>query len=296
MSYFIGFYVSFCRFHPLVNLCPCISDSLEIQFGFFYLLIGGDIVAISERYYKTIPYEKHQKGPLTEKQYLVYAYLLSISKWNPNEAHYFVYKNSFKIKDAIEIIGISDNTWRRAIAALIKNSYISENEKTKSYQIYYGIDYAALDINLIKLLIKYSKQFDKECGGIMPSLYSVLARYYAICNGEDVEFTLSSLCTLFFKERTKSHMRGIYIMLSLFQSLDLLGLKEIPHELNNGRSYYAYQIKWIDNKPSKKMLQMEDSYENDKVIQEFLEGIKQNIEIKEDFYGDGSGIKLNTEK
>lgn len=249
-------------------------------------------MAVSERYYKTIPYERHQKGPLTEKQYLVYAYLLSISKWNPNEAHYFVYKNSFRIKDAIEIIGISDNTWRRAIAALVKNNYIAENEKTRSYQIYYGIDYAALDINLIKLLVKYSKQFDKECGGIMPSLYSVLARYYNIC-GEEAEFTLSSLCTLFFGQKTKAHMRGIYIMLSLFQNLGLLGLKEVPHELNNGRTYYSYQIKWIDNKPSKKMLKMEDSYDNDEDMQEFFDGIRQDIEIKEEFYGDESGIKFN---
>ena len=114
-------------------------------------------MAVSERYFKTIPYEKQQKGPLTEKQYLVYAYLLSISKWNPNEAHYYVYKNSFKIKDAIEVIGVSDNTWRRAIQALITNHYISENTTTKSYQIYHGIDYAALNINLIKNLVKYSK-------------------------------------------------------------------------------------------------------------------------------------------
>lgn len=97
----------------------------------------------------------------------------------------------------------------------------------------------------------------------MPSLYSVLARYYAICGGEGCEFTLSSLCKLFFGERNKTHMRGIFIMLTLFQKLGLLGLKEIPHELNNGRSYYSYEIKWIDNKPTKTMLKMEETYEND---------------------------------
>lgn len=87
----------------------------------------------TQRYYKTIPYEKHEKGPLTEKQYLVYAYLLSISKWNPNEAHYFVYKNSFKIKDAAELLGIAEKTWRNAITALKEKHYISENTATKSY-------------------------------------------------------------------------------------------------------------------------------------------------------------------
>lgn len=252
-------------------------------------------MAVSERYFKTIPYEKQQKGPLTEKQYLVYAYLLSISKWNPNQAHYFVYKNSFKIKDAVEIIGISDNTWRRAITALKNSHYISEDTKTKSYQIYYGIDYAALDINLIKILVKYSKSFNEKYGGIMPSLYSVLARYYNIYRGEQANFTISALCSLFFADRSKDHMRAIYIMLTLFQKLELLILKEMPCELNNGKSYYTYQIQWITNKPSEKMLKLENSFESD-TIEGMLDVIKKDIEIKEEFYGDMEGIKLNCTK
>lgn len=249
-------------------------------------------MAVSERYFKTIPYEKQQKGPLTEKQYLVYAYLLSISKWNPNEAHYYVYKNSFKIKDAIEVIGVSDNTWRRAIQALITNHYISENTTTKSYQIYHGIDYAALNINLIKNLVKYSKSFNEKYGGVMPSVYSVLARYYNICRGEQAEFTISSLCSLFFADRTKAHMRAIYIMLSLFQELELLILKELPRQLNNGKTYYAYQIEWITNKPSEKMQKLESSFEDD-TIENMFDKIKKDVEIKEEFYGDINGIKMN---
>jgi len=41
------------------------------------------------------------------------------------------------------------------------------------------------------------------------------------------------------------------------------------------------------------MLKMEDSYDNDEDMQEFFDGIRQDIEIKEEFYGDESGIKFN---
>ena len=63
---------------------------------------------------------------LTAKQYLVYAYLMSISIWNAQqkEGHYYVYKNSFTVKDAATLLNISENTWRSAIRELRKQGYI----------------------------------------------------------------------------------------------------------------------------------------------------------------------------
>lgn len=64
-------------------------------------------MSVKERYFRVLDYEKKEKSPLTEKQYLVYAYLLSISKWNPLESHYYVYKNSFLVKEACALIDVS---------------------------------------------------------------------------------------------------------------------------------------------------------------------------------------------
>ena len=63
---------------------------------------------------------------LTAKQYLVYAYLMSISIWNAQqkEGHYYVYKNSFTVKEAAALLNISENTWRSAIRELRKQGYI----------------------------------------------------------------------------------------------------------------------------------------------------------------------------
>lgn len=47
--------------------------------------MGGGIVSVKDRYFRVVDYERQEKVSLTEKQYLVYAYLLSISKWNPTE-------------------------------------------------------------------------------------------------------------------------------------------------------------------------------------------------------------------
>ena len=48
-----------------------------------------------DRYFEALDMKKRQRAKLTAKQYLVYSYLVSISKWNANKAeqHYYTYKN-----------------------------------------------------------------------------------------------------------------------------------------------------------------------------------------------------------
>ena len=47
-----------------------------------------------DRYFEALDMKKRQRAKLTPKQYLVYSYLVSISKWNANKAeqHYYTYK------------------------------------------------------------------------------------------------------------------------------------------------------------------------------------------------------------
>ena len=50
-----------------------------------------------DRWFEALDYQKKIKSTLTAKQYLVYSYLLSVSKWNPQdkEDHYYVYFNKY---------------------------------------------------------------------------------------------------------------------------------------------------------------------------------------------------------
>lgn len=80
---------------------------------------------------------------------MVYSYLLSISKWNPQdkEDHYYVYFNSFKIKDACELLKISQPTWRSAIEKLENLGYIRKYPEQKFFLIDYAREsYAPLNI------------------------------------------------------------------------------------------------------------------------------------------------------
>ena len=54
-----------------------------------------------DRYFEALDIKKKQRAKLTPKQYLVYSYLVSISKWNANKAeqHYYTYKNSYVFND-----------------------------------------------------------------------------------------------------------------------------------------------------------------------------------------------------
>ena len=87
-----------------------------------------------DRLFEALNYGKGQKAKLTNKQYLVYSYLMSVSKWDSldREHHYYVYKNSFVIKQVCEMLGISQPTWRSAIEKLVLEGYI---ENYKSYYI-----------------------------------------------------------------------------------------------------------------------------------------------------------------
>lgn len=79
-----------------------------------------------DRYFEALDMKKRQRAKLTPKQYLVYSYLVSISKWNANKAeqHYYTYKNSYVLNDVCKDLGLSANTWRSSIKILEEKGYI----------------------------------------------------------------------------------------------------------------------------------------------------------------------------
>lgn len=241
-------------------------------------------MSVRERYFKVIDYEKRKKGPLTEKQYLVYAYLLSISKWNTTESHYYVYKNSFLVKDACELIGISQPTWRKALEKLNEERYIHIDKEKKCYKIYFDVSWARLDLSLIKFLVESSYTFNDKIGGICPSLYGVICRYWNISKNTNQEcfVILSQLSDLFFGERTKTHLFGIWTMLQVFQKLNLMQITEIPKKTKAGKDYTAYRIDFVETKITKEIQILEGNIREDK--EESLGDIVKTIIDTKDFY------------
>ena len=249
--------------------------------------MGVLIMSVKDRYFRVVDYERQEKVSLTEKQYLVYAYLLSISKWNPTESHYYVYKSSFLVKDACQLIGVSQPTWRKALEKLENEAYISFNKEKKYYTIFFDISWAKLDISLIKFLVEYSKILSEEFGGILPALYGVICRYWIIQKGagENCIVYLSQLSNLFFSDRTKEHLTGIWTMLMLFKELGLMQFQEIPMRNKIGRDYTGYKIVFVENVLSKKILSMQNMHEDiDEPVEEMIKKIITTKNNFEEYY------------
>lgn len=77
--------------------------------------------------------EKYFK--LTDNQWTVYYYLLSISRFNKEEMHRYIYKNSFSITETSKRLGISKQTFYNSLATLKKRGLIVIMENWNYYVI-----------------------------------------------------------------------------------------------------------------------------------------------------------------
>lgn len=198
-----------------------------------------------DRLFEALNYGKGEKAKLTTKQYLVYSYLMSISKWDAldKEQHYYVYKNSFLIKDACTLIGISQPTWRTAIKKLKEEFYIQEFDKYFIIEI--PNTYAPLNIDLIKFLLPFGAAI--ENGGNIISLYSIIYRYwqYSTNNEKVCEITINQLRKLFNTKHDKTVLTSYRIMLNLFEYYGLIKVNKVGRQFQ-GNPYTGYIIQKVE--------------------------------------------------
>lgn len=196
------------------------------------------------RLFEALNYGSKEKSKLTTKQYLVYSYLMSISKWNPKrrEDHYYVYKNSFTVVGACKKINISQPTWRTAIEKLWKLGYIEDGGDY--YEILMPEVYAPLDINLIRFLLPFGSTIQN--GGNIISVYSIIYLYYYYCseNRDTCEITLNQLRKLFNERHDNDTVQKYRLMLSLFESYGLIYMKKVGRQYN-GNPYTGYIIQGV---------------------------------------------------
>lgn len=236
--------------------------------------------AALRRNFEALEVEKKQKqARLTPKQYLVYSYLMSISKWNAQtkETHYYVYKNSFKIKDACEAIGISQPTWRSAIAKLEQEQYIKD--MGEYYKIRLKEPYAPLHIDLIKTLLPYGKELSAihKQGGNIIAVYSLLYRYWIGCQGNrsDCKITVNQIKAIFKSERTDITTRVYKMMLGIFEAYDLINMTIHYQAAPDGKPYPIYTIYNVKLELPKGM---ENEEIGDSEINHILDTIKANLD------------------
>ena len=195
----------------------------------------------TQRRYEAFEYKEKEKAVLTTKQYLVYSYLMSISKWNwkENEQHYYVYKNSFKVKDACQLLDISQPTWRNTIKKLKEFGYITITDT--GYKIYFSKTYVPIELNLIKTLLSFGIKIG--CGNIV-SIYSLIYKYWEACkkDREECTITIGQIKKIFTTKRNESDTVLYKTVLSIFESLGLIELS-VRTKSYNGVKYNEYLIK-----------------------------------------------------
>lgn len=217
---------------------------------------------------EALPYGGEKEARLTNKQYLVYAYLVSISTYNSFDSisQYYVYKNSFKVKNACKILNITQPTWRSAIEALISNNYIIK------YSNYYTIkipDYCIpLEVDLIKFLLKIGSQI--ETGGNIVGVYTEIFRYWKMCiESQDIcKITITKLKLPFTCQREKEVMSTYKLLLKIF---DYFNLIEIEKSKKNGALGNFYIVKNVSSS-----LPKETSDISAEDIKNILDSLKRN--------------------
>lgn len=72
---------------------------------------------------------------MPKKSWIVYYYLLSVSKWNSKdkEQHRYVYKKDINISEISKKLKVSRNTYYSAIKNLIENDIIVEDSYNDKY-------------------------------------------------------------------------------------------------------------------------------------------------------------------
>jgi hypothetical protein len=199
-----------------------------------------------ERYFYALDYEKQIKTNLTKKQFLVYTFLLSKSLWDAqsSEEHYYVYKNSFVIKDATKKLGISQPTWRSAIKKLIDEKLVKE--KDRYYEIYFPKTYAPLNIKLISFLLDFSIYINNS--GNIVGVYSTLYKYWELTykNNKKCCISINQLLKLFEINHTAQSGKYYEILLAIFETQGLMTIKKNARKYK-GQNYIEYEILFMNH-------------------------------------------------
>lgn len=97
------------------------------------------------------------KKSLKEKNWIVYYFLLSISNYNSEENHRYVYRNQFNISMISKSLGISRSTFYTSLEKLEKAKLLIPNLNKDYYAIPISSSWAQIHQDLLISLLGYSK-------------------------------------------------------------------------------------------------------------------------------------------
>ena len=154
---------------------------------------------------------------ITEKQWTVYYYLLSVSIYNhkDREDHRYVYKSSINISSVSKNLGIARSTFYTAIETLGKFDLV------ESYSDYYILklpkSYAEISRKLLSQLLSYRKELTVD----LLRTYLFFAAAHRLIDGK--EFTMRNLIRcLGYPDNVPDYYKKVEIYIDLLRSWGLI--------------------------------------------------------------------------
>lgn len=171
-------------------------------------------------------YKKDKK--ITTKQWKIYYYLLSISKYNSQdvENHRYVYKKNLNISACCRFLGVkSTKTFYNAIERLRQCHLVLERDNE---YLLYTTNWIDINQNVLKTMVEYSAGEDKESHIDLLRTYLILKKMNKVAeNKEERSFTRRQLIILLgHNDNTSELYDQVTIYLALLNFWGFIKIKK----------------------------------------------------------------------
>lgn len=186
---------------------------------------------------------KKDMWQLTQKQWLVYYWILAHSFWNPQENHYYIYKDRMKSGEIQRGVGVTAPTVRAAIEKLQTVGALSVHPYIETaYILNRPTIYTSLDTDILKFLLSFHEFF----GSDLVTLYAILRRLWVLEG--TVHFNLSQFAIVMGMLKQNVSKQQLYLMLILYKSAGLAKIDKKTHNNTLGQevtTFYVSEVKDI---------------------------------------------------
>ena len=213
---------------------------------------------------------------ITAKQWKIYYYLLSVSKFNAEkvEDHRYVYKRDFNISQTCRELGIkSTQTFYNALKRLEEHRLI---KTTDNVYFLYAKNWISIDKNLLTNLVKYSKVREEDIDLLRTFL--ILKKMNKIAEtSEEKNFTLRQMSILLgHGDTTPKYYESIRIYLALLSFWGLIELKQHREYKDGLGNYTIYHLQNINEQATNADFESDIQAEMNAKLpsQEFMDKLK----------------------
>ena len=180
---------------------------------------------------------KKEMWKLTQKQWLIYYWVLAHSYWNPDENHYYIYKEKMPSGLIQKEVGTTAPTIRSAIAKFLELGIFEQHPMIDSaYILTRPAIYTSLDTNILRFCLAFHEYF----GSNLVTFYAILRRLFVI--QKEVKFNLSEFAMLMGCLKQNVDKQKVHLMLAICRSVGLVSVEEKYHNNSLGQQVNTFIV------------------------------------------------------